>query len=121
MHESSLAKAILREVLHRAGEAGASRILSVRGWVAETEALSRESLSASFAALARGTPAEGAKLDLAVTHVAARCAGCGAQYLPEHHVLLCPSCGGTEGELIGRVGLGIDAMEVAEAHDPGAG
>ena len=109
MHESSLARAILREVLNRAG---GERVVTVRGWVAETETLSRESLSASFEAMARGTAAEGATLDLTVSHVAARCAGCGAEYLPEHHVLICPTCGATEGELLGRTGLGIDAIEV---------
>lgn len=113
MHESSLAKAILREVLKRADDGGAERVVAVRGWVAETEALSRESLVASFEALARGTKAEGAHLELTVTHVEARCADCGAEYRPEHHVLLCPACGGTDGELLGRTGLGIVAIEVA--------
>jgi hydrogenase nickel incorporation protein HypA/HybF len=111
MHESSLAKAILREVLRRTGEG--DRVLVVRGWVAETETLSRESLSVSFEVMARGTAAEGARLELTVTHVAARCAGCGREYLPEHHVLICPACGATEGELLGRTGLGIDTIEIA--------
>ena len=109
MHESSLARAILREVLSRAGD---ERVVAVRGWVAETETLSRESLSATFEVMARGTAAEGAALDLTVTHVSARCAGCGAEYLPEHHLLICPACGATEGELLGRTGLGIDVIEV---------
>jgi len=113
MHESSLAKAILREVLKRAEEGDAPRVVAVRGWVAETESLSRESLSMSFEAMARGTRAEGARLDLRVTHVAARCSACGDEYWPEHHVLICPACGGTEGELLGRTGLGVDAIEVA--------
>jgi hydrogenase nickel incorporation protein HypA/HybF len=113
MHESSLAKAILREVLQRADEERAERVVAVRGWVAETEAISRESLLLSFAAMARGTKAEGATVDLTVTHVEARCKGCGAVYRPDHHVLICPACGATEGELLARVGLGIDAIEVA--------
>jgi hydrogenase nickel incorporation protein HypA/HybF len=112
MHESSLARAILREVLLRAEEGGAARVLAVRGWVAESEALSRESLAAAFAAMAAGTKAEGAALELAVTHVRARCAACGAEYLPEHHVLLCPACGAASGELLGRTGLGVAAIEV---------
>ncbi|MEZ4301563.1 MAG: hydrogenase maturation nickel metallochaperone HypA [Polyangiaceae bacterium] len=114
MHESSLAKAILREVLFRAEEAGARRVVSVHGRVAETEALSRESLSTSFEALAIGTPAEGASLDLELTHVRARCGDCGADYLPEHHVLLCPDCGSTSGEIAGPTGLAVDSIEIEE-------
>jgi hydrogenase nickel incorporation protein HypA/HybF len=112
MHESSLANAILREVLKRADEGGARRVLAVHGWVAETETLSRESLSSSFEAMARGTSAEGATLHLALSHVTARCAECKAEYQPEHHVLICPACGAASGELLGRTGLGIDRIEV---------
>lgn len=116
MHESSLARTLLGVVLEHAGAEGAARVLVVRGWVAESEALSRESLALHFAAHARGTLAEGARLELLLLHVAARCACCGHTYRPEHHVLLCPGCGGTTGELLGPTGLGIDALEV----EPGA-
>jgi hydrogenase nickel incorporation protein HypA/HybF len=112
MHESSLAKQILEAVVGRAESAGARRVRVVRGWVAETESLSRESLDFHFAAHARGTPAEGARLELALIHVEARCRACGAIYAPEHHVLLCPACGSTDGEQIGRTGLGVDEVEV---------
>lgn len=112
MHESSLARQILNAVLERAEAEHASRVHAVRGWVAETETLSPESLSFHFAAHARGTRAEGARLELRLIHVEARCHACGETYAPEHHVLLCPACGGTDGELLGRTGLGIDTVEV---------
>ncbi len=112
MHESSLAKQILEAVLARANEGGASRIKAVRGWVAESESLSPDSLAFHFQAHARGTAAEGARLDLRLEHLRARCAGCGADYLPEHHLLLCPQCGSTEGELLGTPGLGVSELDV---------
>lgn len=112
MHESSLARQILTAVLERASADQAVRIRAVRGWVAETETLSRESLSFHFAALARSTRAEGARLELRVIHVEARCQACGKTYAPEHHILLCPDCGCTEGEVLGPTGLGIEAVEV---------
>ena len=112
MHEASLAKGILAAVLDRARAEGGARVREVRGWVAETEALSADSLSFHFAAHARGTAAEGARLRLRVVHVRARCRACGVEYPPEHHVLLCPSCGGAEGDLLGPTGLGVDSMEV---------
>lgn len=113
MHETTLARDLLRVALERAAEDGATRVTAVRGWVAETETMSAESLALHFAAHAAGTPAEGATLELDVRHVAARCEACGHEYLPEHHLLLCPECGGTEAELLGEVGLGLTEVEVA--------
>lgn len=112
MHESALARQILEAVLSRARSEHATRVRAVRGWVAETETLSAQSLGFHFSAHARGTPAEGASLELRLIHVEARCRACGTRYAPEHHLLLCPSCGGTDGELLGQTGLGIDTLEV---------
>jgi hydrogenase nickel incorporation protein HypA/HybF len=113
MHETTLARDLLRVALEKATEAGAARVTAVRGWVAETETLAPESLQLHFEAHARGTAAEGARLELDVRHVAARCAGCSHEYLPEHHLLLCPECASTEAELLGEVGLGLTEVEVA--------
>ena len=115
MHESALARQILRIALERLeAEPGATRIRRIRGWIAETEALSADSLAVHFEGLARGTAAEGAALDLRLTHVRARCDACGAVYAPDHHVLLCPDCGSPEATLQGRTGMGIEAIEVLE-------
>ena len=112
MHESALGRQILDAVLQKAVGEGARQVRTVRGWVAETETLSPESLAFHFSAHARGTVAEGARLELRVIHVEARCRACGRAYAPEHHLLLCPGCGSTEGELLGQTGLRIDALEV---------
>src|SRR5271166_6211292 len=101
MHESSLARQILAVVLDRAAREGADVVRGVRGWIAESEALSQESVAFHFAALAAGSIAEGARLDLDVRRVEARCNGCQAKYPPDHHFLLCPACGSTDGELLG--------------------
>jgi len=112
MHESSLARQILDAVLQRARDAGAGRVLAVRGFVAETEHLSPESIAFHFAAHARGTAAEGATLRMRLVHVEAECARCKEKYAPEHHVLLCPACGSSEARLLGDVGVGVEALDV---------
>jgi hydrogenase nickel incorporation protein HypA/HybF len=112
LHESSLAKQLVDAVLERAAAAGATRVRKVRGWVADTEALSAESLGFHFEAHARGTPAEGARLELRVERVEARCRACDERYTPDHHLLLCPCCGGADGELLGTTGLGLEALEI---------
>lgn len=109
MHESSLARTLVQLCLQRSGGA---RVRSVRGRVAETEVLSREALALHFAAHARGSAAEGARLELELIQVRARCRGCAADYVPEHHLLLCPACGSTDAEQLGETGLRIDSLEV---------
>jgi hydrogenase nickel incorporation protein HypA/HybF len=86
----------------------------VRGRVAETESLSGESIELHFRAHARGTPAAGARLELQLVHVEARCRACGEIYRPEHHVLLCPRCGSLDGEALGEAGLWIESIELRE-------
>jgi hydrogenase nickel incorporation protein HypA/HybF len=112
VHESALARDLLAAVLARAGGAP---VLVVRGWVAETESLSTESLAMHFAAHARGTVAENARLDLEVRRIEARCGACGVMFRPEYHVVLCPACGSPDAELLGEPGLRLRALEVAEA------
>jgi len=111
MHEASLARGILSAVLDLVGPG--DRIRVIRGWLAETEALDPLSIRMHFLGMARGTAAEGAKLELMLTHVAARCLDCAKEYLPEHHLTLCPDCGSTDANLVGEVGLGIEDIDVA--------
>jgi hydrogenase nickel incorporation protein HypA/HybF len=115
VHEAALAKRLLDVVLARAAAEGATCVRSVRGRVAEDEVLSAESLRFHFAAHARGTAAEGARLDLTLVHLEARCRACGTSYLPAHHLRLCPGCGSTDGELCGEPGLRLEALEVEDA------
>ena len=112
MHESALARQMLDVILERAAPVATGRVRTVRGWIAETEALSVESLAFHFAAHARGTRAEGAQLDLRLVRVDARCRRCATLYAPEHHLLLCPVCGSSAADLLGQTGIGIETLEV---------
>lgn len=113
MHESHLARQILDLVLQRAALENATHVSAVRGWVAENEALSPQSLQFHFNAWAQGTLAQNARLDLRLVRVSAVCNACSSTYSPEHHLTVCPACGGTDGRLLGPVGLGVEEIEVA--------
>jgi len=121
VHESSLARKVLELSLAEVARAGGGLVRVVRGRVAETETLSRESLELHFHAHAAGTPAAHARLEIELVHVAARCRACGATYLPEHHVLLCTGCGSTDGEELGATGLWIESIDVSDASDASDG
>lgn len=117
MHEASLAREILKAVLERATMEGARRVVAVNGWLAESEAVSLESLEYHFAVYAVGTPAQGAVLRLRTIRVPVRCGACGKEYLRECHVTVCPDCGSVDGVLSGITGIGIESMEVDESGD----
>src|SRR5581483_3017481 len=89
MHESSLAKNVLDAVLARASADRATRVIAARGFLADVEAIDPESLAFHFAAHARGTIAEGARLEIARTLVKARCLSCRTEFEPGHLVALC--------------------------------
>jgi hydrogenase nickel incorporation protein HypA/HybF len=112
MHESSLARQLLQIVIERAQREGGGRVTRVEGWIAETEALDPRALSVHFEALARGSLAEGAELRLAVKHVRAKCLACAEVYQPDHHLTLCPCCGGLEATLLDQTGVAITQLEL---------
>jgi len=115
MHESQLARRLLDLVLARACEAGAGKVRRVQGRLGEMEALSADALAFHFRALARGTAAEQAELAIRLQHVEARCRACDRIYLPDH-VLLCPACASTDGELLGEVGLVVESLEIEDTE-----
>lgn len=112
MHESSLGQQLLDVILSRAHDAGATRVVRARGWVAETEALDPAAIAFHFKAHAGGTVAQGAELDLDLRWVEARCKSCSHAYRPEHHLTLCPRCGHTEADLLGETGVAIESIDV---------
>jgi hydrogenase nickel incorporation protein HypA/HybF len=114
MHESSLAKQLLDLSLAQAARAPGARVRVIRGRVAETETLSGDSLELHFRAHARGTAAEGARLEVELVHVRARCRSCGQTYLPEHHALICPGCASTDAEELEPTGLFLSTIDVED-------
>lgn len=112
MHEASLARQLLRVVLERAATERAAKVTEVRGWVAESEALSPQSLEVHFARYAAGTLAEGARLSLRITQIEGRCRRCSARFPADHHLFFCPSCDAIDIELLSDAGVGIDEIKV---------
>ena len=113
MHEAQLARQVLDAVLAHAHAARATRVLAVRGRLADPEGLSADSLAFHFAAHARGTAAEGALLGIAISRVAARCAGCGRAFETDDHVPVCPACASTDCAWETTPGLAIEELDVA--------
>ncbi len=100
MHEMTVAHWLLTILKERARAHGIARISRVRLKIGRLRGLETRQLRAAFEALAEGSIAEGAPLDIDEVAAAARCNACGTEWrLPEYR-FECPSCGAADAEVL---------------------
>lgn len=113
MHELAVAAEILELARREALAAGARRVLCVRLRVGVASCLSPDSLAFGFEALARGTEAEGCRLEVERPPATFRCPACNhVGELPSLDDLGCPACGGHPVTLTGGRELSVLSLEV---------
>jgi hydrogenase nickel incorporation protein HypA/HybF len=111
MHEMSIAQSIL-DIIHQESENHeVSRVLSVALKVGELSAVETESLRFCFELLTKGTPAEGARLDIERVQVTCRCQDCGSNFTVQELVFNCPSCQGVRVEMLSGRELIVESFE----------
>jgi hydrogenase nickel incorporation protein HypA/HybF len=113
MHEMSLAEAVVRIVTDKARVAGAVRIRVVRLEIGALGHVEPAALSFAFEAVAPGTPAEGARLEITRAPGRARCDTCGAAVEIDRLGAACPACGAYGLTVLGGDELRVKEMEVA--------
>ena len=91
MHEFPVVQNLLRAAL--AAPPPGVRLAQVRVLLGEAAGFEAGHLEETFARLAVGTPAEGARLEFVREALAARCAQCGADFPSSSTMLACPHCG----------------------------
>ncbi len=92
MHEFSIATALIRQVLALADQHGLESIERVEIEVGTLQLIVPEALKTAFAALAEGTPAQGAVLEQKEIPLQARCRGCANIFEPAIDNFMCPLC-----------------------------
>ncbi|MBI5904719.1 MAG: hydrogenase maturation nickel metallochaperone HypA [Deltaproteobacteria bacterium] len=113
MHELGVANEILNIALSESDRHAAKKVVSIRLRVGVLRAIEPGNLSFLFGHVARGTPADGAVLEIDEEPVRVDCPSCGvsdARSIPWE----CPTCGGagisaTGGESLEIVSLELDA------------
>ena len=111
MHELSLMTRLL-EVAVSAAEG--SPICALRVRVGPLSGIVTDSLRFAFEALAPGTPAEGATLDIEESTPTFHCPNCHASYPTPVGSYQCPACGSTDGELQGGNEFELISIEVPD-------
>jgi hydrogenase nickel incorporation protein HypA/HybF len=102
----------LELALGRARRHGARRVDRVGLRVGPLAGVDPEALALAFAAVSRGTPAEGAELCLEATPLLCRC-GCGRDFEAADVFRECPGCGRPGAEALSGGELELAFIEVS--------
>jgi hydrogenase nickel incorporation protein HypA/HybF len=101
MHEFAIAQSILDRALAEAEKHEAKRIYTLGVKLGKASHITPDSLEFCFKAVAKGTIAEEAKVEIEPLELKARCRQCGQEFIAgdDHHRLVCP-CGSQNVEVV---------------------
>jgi hydrogenase nickel incorporation protein HypA/HybF len=111
MHELSLATGIVETVVRHAE---GRRVTTVEMRIGTLRQVVPESLEFYFGICSRDTVCEGAALELEIIEARVHCRGCEAEWELSHPNFRCPSCGGTDVEVVAGTEFEVDSIEVTE-------
>ena len=111
MHELGIANEILDIALNETERHAAKKVTSIRLRVGVLRSIEPENLSFLFEHLARGTPAEGALLEIVEDPVRVECEACGVSEAPSF-TWECPRCKGSGVSVTGGDSLSILSLDV---------
>lgn len=112
MHEMSLCLSMVDLVVERVSAEGAARVLRIGVEVGALGHVEPEALAFCFQSVARGTPVEGARLDISTVPGQAYCFDCGAPVAIAQRGDLCPGCGGGALRIDDGEQLRVTQMEI---------
>jgi len=113
VHELGVASEILEVALTEADRHAAKKVTSIRLRVGVLRAIEPGNLSFLFEHLARGTPAEGALLEIVEDPVRVVCEACGVSETPSFTVE-CPRCQGAGVSVTGGDSLSVLSLDVED-------
>jgi len=111
MHEMSITRSMLEIVEREMARSGMKALRKLKVRVGELTAVEPESLRFCFDAATRGTPFEGATLEVEDVPLKGRCLGCGAEFRITAFDYRCPVCGAAAMERVSGDELDIISME----------
>ncbi len=92
MRELSITSELLEGIEAQARQHGARQVLAINLAVGERSGVADESLKFYFEELAKGTIAQGARLNVRSTPMRFHCRQCGRNYTPRGADFDCPNC-----------------------------
>ncbi len=111
MHELALSQSIVALLAEQCAREGMHTVTRVVLEVGEAAGVECEALRFCFDAVTRGTPAEGATLDIERTPARGRCVHCGREYPMPGGLAPCPHCAQWGARLVAGRELRVQAFE----------
>lgn len=113
MHELSLCRSLIRKATRVAAEHGAPRIHRVCLRIGPLSGVEVALMREAFPLASRDTPAEGARLEIALAPVRVHCPRCGEEAEARVNDLTCPRCGDWQTRLTGGDELLLVSVDLA--------
>jgi hydrogenase nickel incorporation protein HypA/HybF len=113
VHELGVAGEILEVALSEADRHAAKKVTSIKLRVGVLRAIEPENLSFLFEHLARGTPAEGARLEIVEEPIRVECEVCGVSEA-RSFTFVCPRCKGSGVSVTGGDALSILSLDIED-------
>ncbi|MCX7590227.1 MAG: hydrogenase maturation nickel metallochaperone HypA [Kiritimatiellae bacterium] len=118
MHELSIARALVDQVVGVIRTHGAIRATMVRVQLGTFSGVVKEALETAFPFAAEGTAAEGARLEIEEVPARVVCHNCGKTSQPDFPFLFCAECGKGDVELVAGRELLLTAVELIGRPGP---
>ncbi|HIR48059.1 MAG TPA: hydrogenase maturation nickel metallochaperone HypA [Candidatus Caccousia avicola] len=112
MHELAVTQNILEISLNAAQEQGAVRIRAIRLSIGPFCGIVPECIQIYLDVLAKGTAAEGAKIEATLLPLRVRCRDCGKESEISRTHIACPSCGSLRLERLSGREFTVESLEV---------
>ncbi len=114
MHETAIAQSILDIARQHLTDRGFLHITRVVVSVGRLSSVVPESLEFAFRAMARGTEAEDAALEIREVDAEACCRSCGSRFSADGFFVICEACGSVDVEIAGGDELTIESIEITQ-------
>jgi len=95
-----MAQSILEAALKEAERHDGKHIKAIGVKIGDETFMESDSLQFCLEAMAKGTIAEGALIEIELVGTAARCPECALVFPVEDHLAICPGCGDTNPEML---------------------
>ncbi len=112
MHEMSLAAGVLELIEDAARQQKFPRVATVWLEIGRLAAVEPEAMQFCFDAVARGSVAEGARLEIITLPGSGWCASCAASVAVSEIAAACPRCGGYQVTVTGGTEMRVKELEV---------
>jgi hydrogenase nickel incorporation protein HypA/HybF len=114
MHELSIAQNIVETLERTARQNNATRVVSAVLKLGELTCIEPETLTFAFEVTAKGTAAEGCRLDIVRVPLRLRCDTCSWEGEMSMEASHCPSCAGETFKPTGGREIQLETMEIEE-------